>query len=439
MVDINPYNLDAEQVFIGCMFLDNALIKECTITAEQIYTPRLRRIFQVMKELDEKGKPIDVISLVEQIGVDGLEHIGGIQYITQLACSVPTTANFRYYEDTVRAYFHKRKTIEVANSLLEKAQNEDIKETVREGIGQLMEIEDDRGEDDQGEITNSLIEMYKDCESDLGEYTGIPSGFAKVDELTGGFQLSDLIIFGARPSVGKTAFALNIALHASVQDVSIIFSMEMPKKELMKRATSSIAGISSMKIRNPHKNFQNDDWGELAKAMGSIMDRRLHIFERGGMDIHYIWLKVRKIKRMYGEAKRLLVIVDYLQLIIGDPRLKSNRVAEISEISRMLKLMARDLNVVVIALSQLSRAVERRQDKRPMLSDFRESGQTEQDADLIALLYRDDYYNKDSNEKNILEVIVARHRNGPTRTVKLEFLKEFGRFLDVGGVLEGKG
>ena len=187
-----------------------------------------------------------------------------------------------------------------------------------------------------------------------------------------------------------------------------------------------------MKMRNPMKLYDDHDWDRYTYAMGKIANSSLHIFDRGGMDLNYIWSKVRKIRKEYSNDQRILVVIDYLQLIMGDPKHKNNRFAEISEISRMLKLMARELNVVVIALSQLSRGVESRQNKRPMLSDLRESGQIEQDADVIAFLYRDDYYEKDSDEKNILEVIIAKQRNGPIGTVKLSFRKECGKFLNLG-------
>jgi replicative DNA helicase len=428
-----PYSLEAEQSIIGCLLLDESLIKDCALTPQHFYIRKFKILFQAMKELDEKNKPIDVVSIVEQLGIHQIENLGGIIYLTQLAGSIPTTANFHYYEQTVKDHFQKRKTIETAQNLIHKAQGDDISQTIHEGIQELMTIEDDYGEDDSGDIHSGLIEIYDDCQKDLGDLTGIPSGFKKLDELTGGFQESDFIVIGARPSVGKTAFALNLALQAYDEEVSAIFSMEMPKKQLLKRATGILGSISSMKMRNPRRKFQQEDWGSLTDAIGQISKRNLHIFDRGGMDINYIWSKVRKLKRHYGEGKRMLVIIDYLQLITGDPQLQGNRVAEISEISRMLKRMAREVNVTVIALSQLSRGVESRQEKRPMLSDLRESGQIEQDSDLIAFLYRDDYYNRNSEENNLIEVILAKHRNGPIGTVKLEFLKEVGLFLDVEG------
>ncbi|EWG12921.1 replicative DNA helicase [Cytobacillus firmus DS1] len=239
-----------------------------------------------------------------------------------------------------------------------------------------------------------------------------------------------MIIVGARPSVGKTAFALNMALNAAGQDAALIFSLEMSKKQLLKRMISCKGEISSIKMRNPKRYFGEGDWSQFSGVMGAFDDVKLHIFDQAGMDIGYIWSKVRKARRKYGEGKRMLVVIDYLQLIAGDSR-HQNRQAEISEISRKLKTMARDLNVAVIALSQLSRGVESRQDKRPMLSDLRESGQIEQDADVIAFLYRDDYYYKESDRKDTIEIILTKQRNGPIGTVRLAFMKEIGKFGDL--------
>ncbi|WP_409300283.1 replicative DNA helicase [Peribacillus sp. SCS-155] len=425
------FSQDAEEAVVGALFLDEGLIRECTIQPEHLYITRLKRILWAMKRLDEKGKPIDVISVVEQIGTHNLEKIGGIAYITQLAGSVPSSANFHYYQDTVFQYYQKRRTGEIAAKIMEQAREEDIGSTIQTGINQLLSIGQSAKDEDSGSIYSSLTDIYEDCETEMGDITGISSGFGKLDLLTGGFQDSDLIVIGARPSVGKTAFALNIAAHAAIEHIAVIFSLEMGKKQLLKRATSFIGNISTQRMRNPRKEFQDSDWMGLTDAMGKLSLSNLHIFDRGAMDINYIWSKVRQLRKMYDGEKRMLVVIDYLQLIVGDPKHKQNRQAEISAISRELKHMARELNVTVMALSQLSRGVESRQNKRPLLSDLRESGQIEQDADLIAFLYRDDYYNNESKEANVVEVILAKQRNGPIGTVRLDFHKEFGRFKEV--------
>jgi len=424
----NPYySLEVEEALIGSLLLDGELIKDCSLRPEQLYVPRLQTIFSFMLKLAEKGKPIDMVSVAEEAGNE-LGNLGGGSYLDAISGSVPTTAHFHYYQDTVKAYFRKRRTVEIAHRIKLDAEEGDIEPILRAGISELQQVEDDSAAPDQGEIKNSLIDLYHECEKDMGELGGIPSGFTSLDSLTGGFQESDFIVIGARPSVGKTAFSLNLALKAAEEDVAIIFSLEMATKQLLKRAVAQVAEVSSVKLRNPYRLLEEADWKELHRAMGTLSQLNLHIFDQGGMDVSFIRSNVRKIRRKYGEEKRILVVIDYLQLIMGDPRLKGNRQAEISEISRALKQMAKELNVVVVALSQLSRAVESRQDKRPMLSDLRESGQIEQDSDVIAFLYRDDYYDQHSKEKDHVEIIIAKQRNGPIGTVHLKFQKEFGRF-----------
>lgn len=426
------YSQEAEEAVVGALFLEDGLVKDCVVRPEHFYLARLKRLMMLIRKLDAKGKPVDVISVMEEAGQQNLESIGGIGYIAQLAGSVPTVANFKFYQDTVLEYYQKRKAVEIAGKIQQNAQTGDIAGTLREGIHDLMLIEDHIDDEELGEVMPALVELYEESERDLGEMTGIPSGFKKLDRLTGGFQESDLIIVGARPSVGKTAFALNMALNAANQDIALIFSLEMSKKQLLKRMISCEGEINSIKMRNPKRYFNDGDWEHYTGVIGELGKARLHIFDQAGMDIQYIWSKVRKARRKYGNKKRILVVIDYLQLIIGDSR-HQNRQAEISEISRKLKTMARDLNVAVIALSQLSRGVESRQDKRPMLSDLRESGQIEQDADVIAFLYRDDYYYKESEQQDTIEIILAKQRNGPIGTVQLAFKKEIGKFGDMIG------
>jgi replicative DNA helicase len=426
------YSLEAETAFVGAFFSEPELLKECTIRPEQLYSPRLRQLYRAICSLDEKGKPIDEIALIEELGPQGMEGVGGVSYVMEVKASLRTTANFGYYQKLVLEYAQKRRVIQITEKIMENTKEKDITKTLNEGIQDLMAVEQEQIDDDTGEIRNSLIDLYMDCEKDLGEIVGIPSGFHYLDRLTGGFQESDLVIIGARPSMGKTAFALNIALNAAREDISLFFSFEMSKKQLLKRLAGLTGKIDSLKMKNPKREFHEEDWQNFSDAIGKITNVNLHIFDRASMDVAYIWSKVRKIRREYGAEKRILVVIDYLQLIEGDQNSRQFRQAEISEISRRLKMMARELNVVVIALSQLSRGVESRQDKRPILSDLRESGQIEQDADLIAFLYRDDYYAKDSPEKDKLEVILAKHRNGPTGTVELGFHKCYGKFVNLG-------
>jgi replicative DNA helicase len=290
---------------------------------------------------------------------------------------------------------------------------------------------DDTATEDEGSIKNDLVELYIEFETPKGDITGIPTGFTELDQMTAGLQKQDLIIIAARPSVGKTAFCLNIAEGVAKQNQYAvgIFSLEMGRKQLLKRMISSNGRIYSQNVRRS-KIVGDNEWTKLSCAMGEIGNMNLKIFDKPGIRVNEIWSKVRKMKREF-EGKDILIIIDYLQLITGNEKHRGNRTQEISEISRMLKHMARELDVCVIALSQLSRAVEQRQDKRPMMSDIRESGQIEQDADVIGFLYRDDYYDKESENKNIIEIIIGKQRNGPTGTVQLAFLKEYGLFLNL--------
>lgn len=426
------YNIEAEEALVGALFLEEGLIKDCSILTQQLYSRKLQVLLTAIKDLDVKGKPVDVISVVEHLNPDHLAAIGGVAYITALAGSVPTTANFHYYQDVVREYAQKRKAVETANRIIATAKTNEIGQTLRDGIQGLMEIEEHSTEDQMGDIKPTLLQLYQDFEKDSEELIGITTGFGELDKLTGGFQNSDFVVVGARPSMGKTAFALNIALHAAEEDICLFFSLEMPVKQLLKRAASTIGEIDTIKMRTPRQTFEKEDWSKLTTAMARISNLKLHIFDRASMDINYIWSKVRKARREYGDSKRIIVMIDYLQLISAEAKYQNNRQAEISQISRGLKHLAREMNVVVLALSQLSRGVESRQDKRPLLSDLRESGQIEQDADVIAFLYREDYYQKDTEQKDIIEVIIAKQRNGPIGTVKLGFKKEFGEFVNLG-------
>jgi replicative DNA helicase len=431
MGPFEPYNLEAEEAFVGSFFLDAELVKECNVRPEQLYFPHLRLIYTGIRSLVEKGMPVDLVTILTEIGGERIRTTGGMCYISQLAGSVPSITNFHHYENLVKEYDKKRELMAVGQKIIDEATSEDIDKTLKDGIHALMNIAEDQTDDESGEITSSLVELFIECEQDQGELVGVPSGFHDLDRLTGGFQASDLVIIGARPSMGKTAFALSLALQAAEEDVSLIFSLEMSQKQLIKRMTGSTGQIDSIKLRNPQQSFGDGDWEQFATGIGKLSQLNLHIFDRAGMDVAYIRSKVRKARREYGESRRLLVVIDYLQLLGGDRKTYSNRQAEISEISRTLKTMARELNVTIIALSQLSRGVESRHDKHPILSDLRESGQIEQDADLIAFLYRDDYYNSDSSKKNKMEIILAKHRNGPTGTIELGFNKQVGAFVNL--------
>lgn len=430
MEELLLYSLEAEQALLGILLIEPDLIKECKVRPQHLSQGAHYNLLWTMLDLDSKGIPIDLISILERVGRQKIEQVGGIEYLANLEQSIPTTSNYAYYEKVVFEYWQRRETIKLANNIKSMVSEEEPSMVIQNAISELINL-DDKAKDDDGSIQEDLVELYADFESPKGDITGIPTGFTELDNMTSGLQKQDLIIIAARPSVGKTAFCLNIAEGVARQENYAvgIFSLEMGRKQLLKRMLSSNGRIYSQSIR---KNTISGDseWNKLSNAMGEIGKLNLRIFDKPSVKLNEIWSKARKLKREF-QGKEILIIIDYLQLIVGSEKHRGNRTQEISEISRTLKHMARELDVSVIALSQLSRAVEQRQDKRPMMSDIRESGQIEQDADVIGFLYRDDYYNKESESKNIIEVIIGKQRNGPTGTVQLAFLKEYGLFLNL--------
>ncbi|MFS0766062.1 replicative DNA helicase [Peribacillus phoenicis] len=430
MEELLLYNLEAEKSYLGILLIEPGLIKDGKIKPFQLSPGKNFNVLWTIQDLDEKGIPIDFVSVMERVGRKNIDKIGGPDYLGDLAASVPSTASFTYYEKILHEYWQRREAIVVANQIKESALSGDPAEVIQTGINELMRLEDNSTDDDDGSIKDDLVTVYDELETPKGEITGMPTGFNELDRMTAGLQKQDLIVIAARPSVGKTAFALNIAEGvAKQQQYAVgIFSLEMGRKQLLKRMLSSNGRINAQHIRT--SNLVDNDWGKLTGAMGDVSNLNLRIFDNPGVTVNQIWAKVRKMKRDY-EGKDILVIIDYLQLITGSAKHKGNRMQEISEISRMLKHMARELDVCVIALSQLSRAVEQRQDKRPMMSDIRESGQIEQDADVIGFLYRDDYYDKESESKNIIEIIIGKQRNGPIGTISLAFIKEYGVFFNL--------
>ncbi len=424
------YNQDAECAVLSSIFREPELIKESRLIPSHFYYGANQLIFKALKKCDEKGIPIDFVSIEEQIK-DGFTAIGGMGYITNLVSSYAIVSNFTFYEKLVLDYWKMRE----ASHIMSKA-NEEIsagKEVtaIQDVISELMRIDSSDNEQDFNMI-EILVEMYNEMEVDTGSITGVTTGFQDVDRILDGLKRQDLVIIAARPAIGKTAFMLNIAQHAVEKGKAVIgiFSLEMQKKLLLRRVICAMENINATKMRNPRALFQENDWEKTTLAMGRLEKMTLEVYDKPNVTLQEIWSKSRRLKHQHPN-KEIIIMIDYLQLIRGDSKHKGNRVAEISEISRTLKVMARDLDITVVALSQLSRSVEQRQDKRPMLSDLRESGQIEQDADVVAFLYRDDYYNANSEVKNLVEVIVAKQRNGPIGTVSLAFVKEHNKFLSL--------
>ncbi|WP_018782945.1 replicative DNA helicase [Bacillus sp. 95MFCvi2.1] len=424
-------NIEAEQTVLGSLLLDGELIKECRLTEQHFSTAVHQAIFKLIRKIEEEGQPLDLVALVSKMEPAFLAQIGGMEYLVNIIESVPTTANFSYYEGLVRNAWKMNQAGSMAHSMCERLLAEKDEKVIGETITRLCELEEVDCTLDF-DLKDTLVDLYEELHQDTEELTGIETGFSALNKMTCGLQEGDFVVIGARPSMGKTAFALNIALHAAKSGAAVgLFSLEMSNKQLLKRMVSCLGEVSGKRLKNPKHRFTIEDWGKTSRAFAEIGDLPLEIYDKAGVTTQEIWVQVRKLKRKYAD-KKLLVIVDYLQLITGDSKYRGNRFQEMSEISRKLKLLARDLNVCVVALSQLSRGVESRQDKRPLLSDLRETGQIEQDADVIMLMYREDYYEKETEHKDITEIQIAKHRNGPVGMLRLRFLKEFGRFLEDG-------
>ncbi|WIY62174.1 replicative DNA helicase [Bacillus arachidis] len=422
-------NVEAEQTVLGSLLLEGELIKECRLTEQHFSTAVHRAIFKVIREVEEDMQPLDLVTLVSRMDAAFLAQIGGMEYLVNMIEGVPTTTNFSYYEGLVRNAWKMNQAGSVAHSMCERLLAEKDEKVIGETITRLCELEEVDCTLDF-DLKDTLVDLYEELYQDTEELTGIETGFPALNKMTCGLQEGDFVVIGARPSMGKTAFALNIALHAAKSDAAVgLFSLEMSDKQLLKRMVSCLGEVSGRRLKNPKHRFTIEDWGKTSRAFAEIGDLPLEIYDKAGVTTQEIWVQVRKLKRKHGD-KKLLVIVDYLQLITGDSKYRGNRFQEMSEISRKLKLLARDLNVCVVALSQLSRGVESRHDKRPLLSDLRETGQIEQDADVIMLMYREDYYDKETEHKDITEIQIAKHRNGPVGMLNLRFLKEFGRFVE---------
>lgn len=431
-----PQNIEAEQAVLGAIFLEpeSLLVASEILTPEDFYRVSHQKIFACMLSLNEEGKAVDIVTVTDELQAENqLENVGGISYLTELAGAVPTAANIEYYARIVAEKSLLRRLIKTATDIARDGyeREDDVESLLAEAERKILEISNRNRTGDFQNIRDVLVKTYDYIEllhSRKDEVTGIPTGFYELDRMTAGFQKNDLIIVAARPSVGKTAFALNIATNVATktdQNVAI-FSLEMGAEQLVMRMLSSVGNINSQNLRTG--NLTDEDWKKLTMAMGTLSNSGIFIDDTPGIRVADIRAKCRRLKQEHGLG---MVIIDYLQLIQGNRRNVENRQQEVSEISRSLKELARELEVPVIALSQLSRSVEQRQDKRPMMSDIRESGSIEQDADIVAFLYRDDYYDQETENKNIIEIIIAKQRNGPTGTIQLAFAKEFNKFVNL--------
>ncbi|WP_158701564.1 replicative DNA helicase [Lentibacillus sp. Marseille-P4043] len=415
-------NLEAEYGLLGCILKKGELIKELTIQGKHFSNTSNQILFKALREIEQKGEPIDMVTVVMTLG-NKLSNIGGKPYLSKLMNSVASLEPFKTYEKYIIDSWKIREA--------RKIQEREIfnLDDLSKIMSQYSELELENNDDDYNHA-ESLKRLYENIEKQDKGLSGLDTGFIDLNRMLDGFQNGDLIISAARPSVGKTAKMLNHAVaHCENEGLTAIFSLEMGEESLNKRMISAIGRIDGHKMRNPNQFFDSNDWDKFSKALGELSNMNLHIYDKSGQTVQYIRSKVRKLRRMYPN-KPILVLIDYLQLIRSGKKYESKNI-EVGEITRSLKELAKDMKIPVYLLSQLSRGVENRQDKRPLMSDIRDSGSIEQDADVIEFLYRDDYYNGESEKRNIIEVIVAKQRNGKVGTVELAFKKEYNLFVNL--------
>ena len=433
---VPPHDVEAEQAVLGSMLTDkDAVISAIEVLKEDdFYRTDNKSIYEAIMNLYNRAEPIDIITVKAELESLGkFEQVGGLEYLASLPDKVPTTANAMKYIKIVEEKSTLRNLIKTANEIIELGYDptEDVSDIMEGAEKKIFNIMQNNDKKSYAPIKDILVESFTQLEELYNRkqhITGVPSGFTELDYKTAGFHGSDLVLIAARPAMGKSAFALNIATNAAVRaNVPVaIFSLEMSKEQMVNRILCSEAMVDSNKVRTG--KLEEDDWTKLAGSIGPLSDAEIYIDDTPGISVMEIRAKCRKLKL---EKNIGMVVIDYLQLVQGSNKRNGSREQEISEISRSLKILAKELNVPVIALSQLSRAVEQRPDHRPMLSDLRESGAIEQDADIVMFLYRDDYYNKDSEKKDIAEVIIAKHRGGSLGTVDLLWLGSYTKFVNL--------
>ncbi len=435
-----PHSIKAEQSILGGLLISGTNGNAWDEVAERVsdvdfYRADHREIFRVIGQLAEEAKPIDVVTVSEGLSNLGLlEKVGGVAYLGTLAKNTPSAANIGAYAGIVRERAVLRQLISVSNTISEQAYNpegRDSNQVLDEAERKIFEIAEMRSRG-AGPLpikkllataVNKIDELYHS----KGQLTGLPSGFSDLDEMTSGLQPADLIIVAGRPSMGKTTFAMNICEHVAVTTDKpvLVFSMEMPADSIVMRMLSSLGRIDQSRVRSG--NLDEEDWPRVNSAISILSNKKIFIDDSPALNPLEVRARARRVFREHGEIG--MILVDYLQLMQVPG--SDNRVNEISEISRSLKALAKEMNAPLVALSQLNRGLEQRPNKRPVMSDLRESGAIEQDADVIAFIYRDEVYNKETTDKGVAEIIIGKHRNGPIGVVKLAFLGQFTRFEDL--------
>ncbi len=442
-----PHNIEAEQSVIGAMFLSKyAINRACEeLYPELFYLDANAKIFEVIKDLADNKKAIDLTTVIEELNKKKyLDKIGGVEYLTEVVNSVPSAANVDYYIEIVRDKAILRRLIDVSteittssydaegstSEILDNAEKQILTVIKNRKAGEFKTIQ---------QVVSNAQTMLEELAAQEGNITGIATGFHDLDNLTSGLHGSEFIVIAARPAMGKTAFALNLATNIAINSGKTValFNLEMSAEQLAMRMISSLGQVEGSKIRSG--NLEEKDWEGVNEAISLLADAKMYIDDTPGLSASEIRAKCRRLAS--SDEGLGIVIIDYLQLLSGSARYAGNRQQEVSEISRLLKTMALELNVPVIALAQLSRAVELREDKRPIMSDLRESGSIEQDADIVGFLYRDDYYNKKaaiSKDVSLSELIIGKHRNGATDTIELLFKRNVSTFTNYEKKIEGE-
>ncbi len=430
---IPPQNIDAEQSVIGAMLLDREAIYRVmkTLRPEDFYREGHRNIFEAMLLLNESGSPVDLITVSEELRQQGtLEKAGGVAYLASLAEMVPTSANVEFYARIVEEKALLRTLISLSTRIAGRGydEGEEPEKLIAEAERMIMELGSRRVANAFFSIKDVFLDTFSHLEflyNNRGNVTGVPTSFGDLDRLCSGLQPSDFIILAGRPSMGKTSLGLCIGYNAALKhDIPVaIFSLEMSKEQLAQRILCAEAKVDQHRIRSG--DLDEEDWQKLHETAGRLAKAPIYIDDSAAISIRQVRAKARQLKAEKGLG---LIVIDYLQMMQGSRR-SENRQQEISEISRSLKGLAKELNIPVLALAQLSRSVEQRPNKRPVMSDLRESGSLEQDADLIMFIYRDEYYNPESEKKGIAEIIISKHRNGPVGSIELVFLKELTKFV----------
>lgn len=433
---IPPQNLDAEKSLLGAVLIDEETLADISehVTAKDFYEKRHAIIYAGMMRLYEKHKPVDLLTLTDELKrKNEVEIIGGSAYLTELTNYVPTAAHAEAYAELVAQKAVRRRLIKASGEISELGYNEDTttQELLEKAEAELFSVSDQSLKQDLVSIESILTESFDRMEElhrNKGTLRGVRTGYRDLDTMTAGLQRSDLIVLAARPAMGKTTLVTNLAYNVATiaKQPVLFFSLEMSKEQLVDRMLADASGVDAWNIRTG--NLSDDDFSKLSEAMGEMAEAPIFIDDTPGMSV----LEIRtKARRAMHEQPLGLIIVDYLQLMQGNGRSDGNRVQEVSEISRGLKLIARELNVPVIALSQLSRSVESRSPQIPQLADLRESGSIEQDADIVMFIYREAYYNPETERENITDLIIAKHRNGPTGKIELYFHPERLRFMSL--------